>query len=110
MSDCVNISEVTTAAGWIAGLAIVALIATGWRKTARATAVPARARRPMRAHVGLEVTEQPAAFDRPVPVWRKVWAVFASTGLAVWVGAITATALGFGIAWLVITLTGMLKR
>lgn len=110
MSDCVSITEVTTAAGWIAGLAIVALIATGWRKTARATAAPARARRPMRAHVGLEVAEQPAPMHRRVPVWRKVWAVGASAGLAVWVGAITATVLGFGVAWLVITLTGMLKR
>lgn len=64
----------------------------------------------MRAHVGVDVAEQQAPFDRRVPVWRKVWAAAAGTGLAVWVGAITATVLGFGIAWLVITLTGMLKR
>lgn len=110
MSDCVSITEVTTAAGWIAGLAIVALIATGWRKTARATAAPARARHPLRAHVGVDVAEQQASLHRRVPVWRKVWAATAGTALAVWVGAITATVLGFGIAWLVITLTHMLKR
>jgi hypothetical protein len=60
--------------------------------------------------VGVDVAEQQASLHRRVPVWRKVWAATAGTALAVWVGAITATVLGFGIAWLVITLTHMLKR
>jgi len=110
MSDCVNVTEVTTAAGWIAGLAIVALIATGWRKPARATANPARARRPRRANPGVEV----AAVDTPIgvstPWYRRLWALVAGSALALWVGAATATIIGFGGAYLVITLTRMLKR
>ncbi|MEQ1702036.1 MAG: hypothetical protein ABMA25_18150 [Ilumatobacteraceae bacterium] len=105
-----NITEVTTAAGWIAGLAIVALIATGWRKPARATADPARARRPLRAAAGVEVAELKAPLARRSPWWRRLWSVLAGSVLAVWVGAVLATVIGFGTAWAVITLTNMLKR
>jgi hypothetical protein len=106
----VSITEVTTAAGWIAGLAIVALIATGWRKPARATADPARARRPRSATTGLEVAELKAPMARRSPWWRRLWSIVAGSVLAVWIGAVVATILGFGTAWLVITLTNMLKR
>ena len=44
------------------------------------------------------------------PVLKRVWAVFASGVLAIWVGAVLATAVGFGVAYAVITLTQMLKR
>lgn len=110
MSDCVSITEVTTAAGWITGLAIVALIATGWRKPARATADPARARRPMRAPTGLEVDEVKAPWAHRARWWRRLWSVVAGSVLAVWIGAVVATIIGFGTAYLVITLTNMLKR
>lgn len=110
MFDCVSITEVTVAAGWIAGLAILALIATGWRKTARATADPVRARRPDEAPIGIEVIGLPPEIQRPLPVWRRMWAVVASGTLAVWMGAVVATVAGFGVAYLVITLTHMLKR
>ncbi len=110
ISSCVNITEVTTAAGWIAGLAIVALIAAGWRKPARATADPARARRPSSAPAGLEVAEIKATMARRTPWWRRLWSVVAGSILAVWVGAVVATIIGFGTAALVITLTNMLKR
>ncbi len=110
MSDCVGINEVTSASGWVAGLAIVALIATGWRKPARATADPARARRPPRAPTGLTVTDVDApTYQRPH--WlRRVWSVVAGGVLAVWVGAIAATVIGFSAAFLVIRLSEMLKR
>lgn len=42
--------------------------------------------------------------------WKRLWSVVAGSVLAVWVGAILATALGFGIAWVIITLTSMLKK
>lgn len=42
--------------------------------------------------------------------WRRLWSVVASSVLAVWVGALVATIIGFGTAWAVITLTDMLKR
>lgn len=44
------------------------------------------------------------------PVYKRVWAVLASGALAIWVGAVLATAIGFGVAYAVITLTQMLKR
>jgi hypothetical protein len=110
VSDCVSVTEVSTAAGWIAGLAIVALIATGWRKTARATANPARARRPDRAPTGVEVKAVQTPLHRRPHVLKRVWAVLASGALAVWVGAVVATAVGFGVAFVVITLTHMLKK
>jgi hypothetical protein len=110
MSDCVSITEVTTAAAWIAALAIVALIATGWRKTARATADPARARRPHRAPTGVEVRALPAPLATRTRWWKRVWAIAASSALAVWVGALAATAIGFAMAWGVIILTSMLKK
>jgi hypothetical protein len=110
MSDCVSITEVTTAAAWIVGLAIVALIATGWRKTARATADPARARRPHRAPAGVEVTALPSPLATRTRWWKRLWSVLAGSVLAIWVGAVAATAIGFGVAWMVITLTSMLKK
>ena len=42
--------------------------------------------------------------------WRRLWAIAASGALAVWVGAVVATIVGFGVAWLVITLTDLLKQ
>lgn len=110
MFDCVSITEVTVAAGWIAGLAILALIATGWRKTARTTADPARARRPDQAPIGIEVVDLPAPIDRPTSVWRRVRGVVGGTVLAVWLGAVVAAILGFGVAFVIITLSHMLKR
>ena len=111
LSDCVSITEVTTAAGWIAGLAIVALVATGWRKPARATADPARARfMPKRAPVGLEVVDEEAPVYRRPRWWRRVWALVASSVLAVWVGAVVATVAAFGLAFLVIRLSEMLNQ
>jgi hypothetical protein len=105
-----DITQVTTAAGWMAGLAIVALIATGWRKPARATADPARAWRPSRAPVGVELKEVRAPAATRTRWWRRLWSVVASSVLAVWVGAILATVVAFGLAWTVITLTDMLKQ
>jgi hypothetical protein len=89
---------------------MVALIATGWRKPARATANPARALWPRRAPAGVEVSAVKAPFAAQTRWWRRVWAVVASSVLAVWVGAVAATVIGFGAAWAVITLTGMLKK
>jgi hypothetical protein len=98
----VNVTELTTAAGWIAGLAILALIASGWRKPARATADPARD--------PAELVEQKMPLAENTPLWRRLRAVVASSVLAVWIAAIAATAIAFGAAWLVITLTDMLKK
>jgi len=106
----VGITDVTTAAAWIVGLAIVALIAAGWRKRARATADPARARLPSRAPVGIPMEEVHAPLYRPASIWRRVWSLGAGTVIAIVTGAVLATFLGFGLAFAVITLTEMLKK
>jgi hypothetical protein len=106
----VGITDVTTAAAWIVGLAIVALIAAGWRKRARATADPARARLPSRAPVGIPMEEVHAPLYRPASIWRRVWSLGAGTVIAIVTGAVLATFVGFGLGFAVITLTEMLKK
>jgi ABC-type nitrate/sulfonate/bicarbonate transport system permease component len=106
----VSLSELTTASAWIAGLAIVALIAAGWRKPARASADPARERRRSRERPAIELAEVEAALHQRTPMWRKIWALAASSTLAVVIGAIIATVVSFGIAFTVIRLTDMLRR
>jgi hypothetical protein len=108
----VSTRELTIATAWIAVLAIVALVAAGWRKPARATANPARALLPRRARVGLPVTETEteSPLHRRTPLWRKVWALMAGSTMAVVTGMIAATLIGLGASWIVITLSHMLKK
>ncbi len=104
-----SLSELTTASAWIAGLAIVALIAAGWRKPARASAATVRAgRRSRLPAVGLDETD--VELHRGAGLWRRIWSVIASGGLAVMIGAVVATVVSFGIAFTVIRLTDMLRR
>ncbi|MEO7369419.1 MAG: hypothetical protein ABIZ69_01060 [Ilumatobacteraceae bacterium] len=102
--------ELTIATTWIAVLAIVALVAAGWRKPARATANPARALRPRRARVGLPVVEADAPLHRRTQWWRRIWALVAGSTMAMVLGAIIATLIGFGASRIVITLSHMLKK
>jgi hypothetical protein len=106
----VSTRELTIATAWIAVLAIVALVAAGWRKPARATANPARALRPRRARVGLPVAEVEVPLHRRIEWWRKIWALAAGSTMAVITGIIAATLVGFGASWIVITLSHMLKK
>lgn len=98
--------QVTTYAAWLVGLAIAALIATGWRRRARASAEFQRL--PPEATPSLADTQAP--LDAPTPWLKKAWSAVAAFGLAVWVGAAAAAVIGFGTAYLVITLTNMLKK
>ena len=93
------------------GLAMVALLAAGWRKTARATArAPRRAPIVRRKWVPIGIGETTVPLYRRPNVIRRVWAVVASSGLAVVTGAILAVVLAFGTAYLVVTLTDLLKQ
>jgi hypothetical protein len=106
----VSTSELTTATAWIAGLAILALVAAGWRKPARATANPSRALRRSRARIGLPVEEYDVPLHRRTQVWRKLWALLAGSLTALVTGAVAATLIGFGASWIVITFSRLLKR
>ena len=86
----------------------MALIATGWRKPARATVPVARGRRPQRPGVPVHTTTSTPY--RSTPLWRRIWAVLAASTLAMMTGAIIAILLAAGIAYTVVTLTDMLRR
>lgn len=110
ISCCVSLEELTTASAWIAGLAIVALIAAGWRKPARASAPTAREGRRSRQQIPVELAEGEAYLHDRTSLARKIWAIAASSTLAVVIGAVIATVVAFGIAFTVIRLTDMLRR
>lgn len=94
----------------IAGLATVALIATAWRPRARAAIDLTHAHHRERLGDAGAVTELHTPLERPTPWLKKLWSALAGFGLAVWIGAAMATIIGIGFAWLVITLSGMLRR
>ena len=48
-------------------------------------------------------------YKRPGP-FRRLWALVASSGIALVIGAVLATVVAFGLAYLVITLTDLLKQ
>ena len=95
----------------MAGLALVALIAAGWRQNARATRRPPvrepLVRRPWEP-IGIAETTVPL-YKRP-GLLKRAWAAIAGLGLAVVIGAVAATITAFGSAYVVITLTDMLKH
>lgn len=109
ISGCVSLTELTTASAWIAGLAIVALVATGWRKPARATVPVSRGKRST-PRPGVPVEPVPTTPYRGTPLWRRVWAVLAASTLAMVTGTIVAILVAAGLAYTVITLTDMLRR
>jgi hypothetical protein len=56
------------------------------------------------------VAEADFELHRRTQWWKKVWALFASSTMAVITGMIAATLVGFGASWIVITLSHMLKK
>jgi heme A synthase len=106
----VSINEVTVRMAWLAGLAIVALVLAGWRKTARAQPKGPRSPAATPRRVPFEVTHGVARPYQPAGVVRRVWAAIASSGLAIVIGVILATVTAFSLAWMVVTLTDLLKR
>ncbi len=111
MNVVVSVTDLTTQASWMAGLAVVALVLAGWRKNARATPrIPRRApivRRPW-VPIGIAETTTPL-YKRP-GLLRRVWSIVASSAIAVVMGAVVATVTAFGLAYIVITLTDLLKQ
>lgn len=95
----------------MAGLAIFALVMAGWRKTARATARSPRGepilRRPWEP---VPIAETTTPLHKRPGLLRRIWAAFASTGLAILIGAVLAIVIAFAAAYAVITLTDLLKQ
>jgi hypothetical protein len=111
MSVVVSITDFTVHAGWMLGLALVALVLAGWRKNARAVPRVPRSEPIIRRKwvpIGIAETTVPL-FKRPGPI-RRIWAVLAGTGIAIVIGAVLATTIAFGLAYVVTTLTDLLKQ
>lgn len=106
-----SLTDVTLQAGWMLGLAMVALVLVGWRKNARATPqTPRRApalRRPW-VPIGVAETTVPL-YKRSGPI-RRLWAIVAGSAIAFVIGAVIAVVVSFGLAFVVITLTDLLKQ
>ncbi len=95
----------------MAGLAMLALVLAGWRKNARATVRTPRGGASLRrewAPVPIAETTT-SLYRRPGPL-RRVWAVVASSGIALVIGAVLAIVVAFGTGYLVVTLTDLLKQ
>ena len=107
-----SINDLTIRMAWIAGLALVALLLAGWRKTARAqpkrTTQTSREPPPPGALRGRSAPSPPPY--HAAGLLRRVWAVVASSGLALVIGAVIATVTAFSLAWIVTTLTDLLKQ
>ena len=95
---------------WIAGLAVLALLFAGWRKTARAQPKGPRSPYESPRRVPYELAEAVAPPYHPAGPLRRVWSAVASLALALVIGAVIATVTAFALAVIVTTLTNMLKQ
>jgi heme A synthase len=111
MSAAVSITDLTVHAGWMLGLAVFALVLAGWRKTARAVPRIPRSEPIIRRRwvpIGIAETTAPL-YKRPGPV-RRIWALVAGVAIAIVTGAVLATTVAYGLAFVVSTLTDLLKQ
>jgi hypothetical protein len=111
-----SVTGITARTAFIAALAIVALLLTGWRKPARAE--PRSPRGIMERGLvyrtgpvpGVAVDHLDAPeYHRPGPL-RRLLAAIASGGIALLFGVLTAIVLSFAVAMAVIWLTNLLEQ
>lgn len=100
-----SVDGLTVRAAFIAGLAIAALLLTGWRKPARA-----EPRSPRGDRVGYVVDHVDTPLYRRPGIIRRVFAVVASGGIGILVGVLGAIVIAFGTAFAVIWLTNLLQQ
>ena len=104
-----SVNDLTIRAAAVAGLAIVALLLTGWRKTARA--IPRSARgadgTPVARH---HIVRQPTPEYHAPNLARRLVMLITGGGLTVVIGVVLATIVGFALAYTVVTLTDLLKN
>lgn len=94
----------------MAGLAIAALLFAGWRKNARAIPRTPRAEPKLRRpRVPIGIAEATVPLYKSPNILRRVWAAVASAGLGIVIGIVSAVIIAFGAAFIVITLTDLLK-
>jgi hypothetical protein len=105
----VSVDGLTVRAAFIAGLAIAALLLTGWRKPARAEPRSPRGSS-MRPASGVVVDHVDTPMYRRPGVIRRVLAAVASGGIGLLVGVLTAIIVAFSVAWAVIWMTNLLQR
>ena len=111
MSGVVSVTEITAQAGWMVALAMVALVLAGWRKNARATPrTPRRAPIIRRPWVPVGIAETTVPLNKRSGPIRRIWAIVASSGIAIVIGVLLATVVAFALAYIVVTLTGLLKE
>ena len=110
-----SVAGITMRAGLIVGLAIVALLLTGWRKPARAE--PRSPRGVVERGLVYKTGPAPGVvvdqldtpeYRRPGLV-RRILAAVASGGIAILFGAVAAIVVAFGVAMAVTWLTDLLK-
>jgi hypothetical protein len=93
------------------GLALVALVLAGWRKNARAVPrIPRSEPVIRRKWVPIGIAETTVSLYKRQGLIRRLWAIVAGSGIAIVVGAVLATIVAFGLAYLVTTLTDLLKQ
>jgi hypothetical protein len=106
----VSVNDLTIRAAFVAGLALFALLLTGWRKTARATPKTSRGVDGTLRRVPYAVVREPTPpYHAPNPL-RRLWALVASGGLTVIIGAVIATVVAFGVSVIVTRMTDLLKQ
>jgi ABC-type phosphate/phosphonate transport system permease subunit len=111
MFGAVSITDLTVHAGWMLGLALVALVLVGWRKNARAVPrLPRREPIVRRRWVPIGIAPTVVSLYKRPNVLRRLWALIASSGIAIVTGAVLAIVLSFGLAYAVTTLTDLLKQ
>ena len=104
-----SVNDLTIRAALVVGLALFALLLTGWRKTARATPKTSRGESGPRQVPFSVARESTPAYTPPNPL-KRLWSLLASGGLAVVVGAVIATSLAFAVSLVVIRMTDLLKQ
>jgi ABC-type nitrate/sulfonate/bicarbonate transport system permease component len=111
MSVVVSVTDLTTQAAWMAGLALVALVLAGWRKTARPTTRTPRGE-PIahRSWEPIPIAETTTSLYKRPGLVRRLWAIAAGSVLSIVIGAVLAIVIAFAASWLVITLTDLLKQ
>lgn len=94
----------------MAGLAIAALVFSGWRQNARAIPRTPRAETKLRrGQVPIGIAEAPTPLYKTTNPLRRIWAAVASAGIGIVVGVVSAILIAFGSAYAVVTLTDLLK-